>query len=193
MQYLKEEVKAAIKKAALEEFRSKSYSKASMREIAKKAGITVGNIYRYFQSKDELFNELMDPAWKAITQAIFDKYKEDEDPLFVSGIISAIMGIYRTYTTELYILFHNSKDSRYENIKSGLVDLIAGRLEKEMLPKLEAAGKRVNDPYIFKILANAIVDSFYLITREIGDDFDRVEALMEKTLTVMVKDLHKRL
>jgi len=193
MQYLKEEVKDAIKKAALEEFRNKSYSKASMRAIARKAGITVGNIYRYFESKDELFNELMDPAWKAITQAIFDKYKEDEDPLFISGIISAIMGIYRTYTTEIYILFHNSKDSKYENIRGGLVDLIAGRLEKEMLLKLQSAGRKVKDTYIFKVIANAIVDSFYLIIRDIVDDFDRVEALMEKTITVLVKDLHKRL
>ncbi|HOQ75340.1 MAG TPA: TetR/AcrR family transcriptional regulator [Thermoclostridium sp.] len=193
MQYLKDEVKAAIKRAALEEFGKKSYSQASMRAIAKNAGITVGNIYRYFPSKDELFNDIMDPAWQAITRAIFDQYNEAEDPLFISGIISAIMVIYRKYTAEIYILFHNSKDSKYENIKSGLVELIAGRLEKDILAQLQSSGRKVKDPYIFKIIANAIVDSFYLIIRELRDDFDRVEALMEKTITVLVKDLHKRL
>ena len=95
MQYLKEEVKEAIRKAALEEFGKKSYSRASMRAIARNAGITVGNIYRYFSSKDELFNDIMDPAWQAITRAIFDQYNEAEDPLLISGIITAIMGIYR--------------------------------------------------------------------------------------------------
>lgn len=193
MQYLKDEVRAAIKKAALAEFRKKSYSQASMRDIAREAGITVGNIYRYFPSKDELFNELMDPVWKVVTKAIFDQYNEAEDPLLISGIITAIMEIYRKYSTELYILFHNSKDSKYENIKSVLIDLIAGRIEKEMVPRLMQAGRKVNDPFIFQIIANAIVDSIYLIIREVGDDFDRVESLMEKTMTVIVKDLHKRL
>lgn len=193
MQYLKDEVKAAIKQAALEEFRKKSYSEASMRAIARNAGITVGNIYRYFPGKDELFNELMDPAWQAVTQAIFGQYNEAEDPLLISGIITAIMGIYRRFSTELYILFHNSKGSKYENIKNGLVELIAGRVEKEMLPQVEQAGRKVKDPFIFQIIANAIVDSIYLIIREVGDQFDRVESLMEKTMTVLVKDLHKRL
>jgi len=32
-----------------------------------------------------------------------------------------------------------------------------------------------------------------MIIREVGDDFDRVENLMEKTMTVFVKDLPKRL
>ncbi|MDI9515050.1 MAG: TetR/AcrR family transcriptional regulator [Clostridiaceae bacterium] len=193
MQYLKEEVKEAIRKAALEEFGKKSYSRASMRAIAKNAGITVGNIYRYFSSKDELFNDIMDPAWQAITRAIFDQYNEAEDPFLISGIITAIMEIYRKYSTELYILFHNSKDSKYENIKSGLMELIAGRIEKEMLTQLETSGRKVKDPFIFMIIANAIVDSIYLIIREVRDDFDRVEALMEKTMTVLVKDLYKRL
>jgi len=193
MQYLKDEVKAAIKKAALEEFRKKSFSEASMRAIAWKAGITVGNIYRYFSSKDELFNELMDPVWKAVTKAIFDQYNEAEDPLLISGIIAAIMGIYRKYSTELYILFHNSKGSKYENIKNGLVELIAGRIEKEMILQLMQDGRKVKDPFIFQIIANAIVDSIYMIIREVGDDFDRMETLVEKAMTVFVKDLHKRL
>jgi len=193
MQHLKDEVKAAIKQAALEEFSKKSYNEASMRAIAMKAHITVGNIYRYFPSKDALFNELMDPVWKAVTQAIFDQYNEAEDPLLISGIITAIMGIYRKYSTELYILFHNSKGSKYENIRNGLVELIAGRIEKEMLVQLAQNGRKVKDPFIFQIIANAIVDSIYMIIREVGDDFDRVENLMEKTMTVFVKDLPKRL
>lgn len=193
MQYLKEEVKTSIRKAALEEFRKKSYSKASMRAIAKTAGITVGNIYRYFSSKDELFNDIMDPAWQAITKAIFDQYNKVEDPLLISGVISAIMDIYRKFSTELYILFHNSKESKYENIKSGLTDLIAGRVEEEMMTTLEPSGRDVKDHFIFQIIANAIVDSIYLIIKEVGDHFDRVESLMEQTMTVFIKDLHKRL
>ena len=192
MQYLKDEVKAAMKRAALENSGKKLFP-GFHAGYSQKCRDHRWQYISVFPKQDELFNDIMDPAWQAITRAIFDQYNEAEDPLFISGIISAIMVIYRKYTAEIYILFHNSKDSKYENIKSGLVELIAGRLEKDMLTQLQSSGRKVTDPYIFKIIANAIVDSFYLIIRELRDDFDRVEALMEKTITVLVKDLHKRL
>ncbi len=53
-QKLKEETRQAIIDAAREEFLEKGFADASMRSIAEKAGITVGNIYRYFENKEEL-------------------------------------------------------------------------------------------------------------------------------------------
>ena len=61
MQFLKDEVRNAIVAAALSEFMEKGYGGASMRSIASSAGITAGNIYRYFVTKDSLFNAIMDP------------------------------------------------------------------------------------------------------------------------------------
>ena len=51
-QTLKEEVKSRIIEAAKAEFYDKGYEKASMRTIAKRAEMTVGNIYRYFENKE---------------------------------------------------------------------------------------------------------------------------------------------
>ena len=53
-QKLKEGLRQAIIDAAREEFLDKGYEDASMRNIAAKAGITVGNIYRYFRNKEDL-------------------------------------------------------------------------------------------------------------------------------------------
>ncbi len=53
-QKLKEETRQAIIAAAKEEFLEKGYDDASMRSIAAKANITVGNIYRYFENKEDL-------------------------------------------------------------------------------------------------------------------------------------------
>ena len=53
-QKLKEETRQAIIAAAKEEFLEKGYDDASMRSIAAKANITVGNIYRYFNNKEDL-------------------------------------------------------------------------------------------------------------------------------------------
>ena len=58
MQILKDDIKNKILKAALAEFGEFGYLNSSMRRIAGSAGITTGNIYRYFKNKDELFDML---------------------------------------------------------------------------------------------------------------------------------------
>lgn len=47
-----------ILKAALEQFRDKGYGRTTMRDIAKQAGVSVGNAYYYFQSKEEMILEV---------------------------------------------------------------------------------------------------------------------------------------
>ena len=49
----------SILKAAREEFLEKKYSGASLRVIAKKAGVTTGALYGYFRNKEELFEALV--------------------------------------------------------------------------------------------------------------------------------------
>jgi AcrR family transcriptional regulator len=44
--------------AALEQFREKGYGRATMRDIAKQAGVSVGNAYYYFHSKEEMILEV---------------------------------------------------------------------------------------------------------------------------------------
>ena len=47
-----------ILKDALEQFRVKGYSGTTMRDIAKQAGVSVGNAYYYFHSKEEMILEV---------------------------------------------------------------------------------------------------------------------------------------
>jgi AcrR family transcriptional regulator len=49
-----------IKEAALELFSDKGYHAASMREIALKAGISLGLSYNYFKSKEDILRGLLD-------------------------------------------------------------------------------------------------------------------------------------
>lgn len=193
MQHLKDEIRKAIVDAAVGEFREKGYPGASMRAIAARAGITVGNIYRYFPGKDELFNYIMDPVWKDVTRVIFDNYNWAVDLFPITEISAVFMEVYRRYNNEIYILLFGSKGSKYENFKNSLVELVAKRIENEIVQLLAKDGKTVRDPFIFQIIANAIIDGMYLTVKEMGDQIDRVEALMEQMIVVFIKDLFKRL
>jgi AcrR family transcriptional regulator len=52
-----EQTRAAITEAALALFRDRGYEAATMRAIAQRAGVSTGNAYYYFSSKEELIQE----------------------------------------------------------------------------------------------------------------------------------------
>lgn len=60
--------RAAILKAARELFEEKGFDQATLRTIAKRAGMGASSIYRHFQSKEELLiadlDDLQEEAWK---------------------------------------------------------------------------------------------------------------------------------
>ena len=70
MQYLKEEIRRKILENALEEFKKEGYRRSSLRRIAGKTGISAGNIYRYFQSKEELLFAIMNPIQEEIDELV---------------------------------------------------------------------------------------------------------------------------
>lgn len=59
---LPEEKRKRIIEVALEEFASKSYSKASLSNIVKRAGIAKGSMYQYFRDKKALYRYLLELA-----------------------------------------------------------------------------------------------------------------------------------
>ena len=58
-QILKPELKEAIIQSARNEFYTHGFEGASMRNIAKAAHMTVGNLYRYFENKEDLADALL--------------------------------------------------------------------------------------------------------------------------------------
>lgn len=65
-QKLKDKVKIAIIKAAKDEFSKKSFDDVTVRSIAAKASMTVGNLYRYFKNKEEILNYIVDDTLNKI-------------------------------------------------------------------------------------------------------------------------------
>ena len=61
MQTKKDYTREEIVMTAKREFLKNGFAKASMREIAKRSGIGLSNIYNYFKSKDEIFRCIVAP------------------------------------------------------------------------------------------------------------------------------------
>ncbi|HEU4431284.1 MAG TPA: TetR family transcriptional regulator [Myxococcota bacterium] len=58
-QFLKEEVQRAIAEAAAERFAEVGYRRAAIAEIARRARVATGNLYRYYADKDALFDDVV--------------------------------------------------------------------------------------------------------------------------------------
>lgn len=69
-QTLKDEARIAIVESAKEEFLEKGYKGASMRSIAKKSNMTVGNLYRYFKNKEDINLSIVAPTFKEIDSVL---------------------------------------------------------------------------------------------------------------------------
>lgn len=62
-QYLKPDVRDRILRAALGEFAAHGFDGATMAGIARAAGISAGNIYRYYDGKEDLLRAVVSDAW----------------------------------------------------------------------------------------------------------------------------------
>ena len=106
MQTQKKSVKSKIINAAMEEFLVSGYSNSSMRSIANQSGITVGNIYSYFASKDDLFESILGSTVRQL-QMLFDMEIGDGNiltPGNVTEMAHEIAGVFLRNRIQFLIL-----------------------------------------------------------------------------------------
>ena len=171
MQVLKEEVRQKIKKAAISEFEENGYQKTSMRSIALNAGVTVGNLYRYFKNKDDLFNVIIQPAFQEIYKFIdefarFKKSKLSEEKQkedFIKTFEGSLIRIYLQHRPELVILLNGSKGSQMENAREQIISLIAGRIKKEAFPRMKKKRIIAEEDFLAQVLATSFIEGISLV------------------------------
>ncbi len=197
MQWLKEDVKNRILESALKEFNEKGFSDASMRKIAHNAGVALGNVYRYFKNKDELFNSIMEPVYNELS-ALLDNCpkvqftKGSNCTLPVREVVDMFMKVHDKYRTEFLTMIHKSKGTRFENIKKDFVQLIVSRFENEMLPKLKEENIEIRDEFIIHILSWNTVEGIILIIEKYNDT-EKIRYLVSQLVRLNFENIVERL
>lgn len=151
MQVKKEEVKNKILEIAKLEFLNLGYQKASLREIAKKSGVTKGNIYTYFGGKDDLFCELAKPAMDVFEKELYSEgsyemYEDVLEPVYSTEISIESFKYHakciNEYRDEMKLLFFCSDGSSYSNYR----ERIAKQYEKSSQAYMKSI-KRLNPEF----------------------------------------------
>ncbi len=195
MQYQKDEVRNRIIEEALKEFNEKGYEGASIRSIAKKSGTSVGNIYKYFKSKDELHEKLIGSIYDRFVGYIkqFDKVELNEkaDIVFYQ-LVDEIMEIFNKNSIEISVLLNQSKGSKYESCKSIFTDFVTRIVTEKMQYELSLKGKTLRDNFIIYLISQSLLESIAIIVRQRSDGA-KVRKLILNLIDIFYSDIINKL
>ncbi|WP_270180810.1 TetR/AcrR family transcriptional regulator [Alkalihalobacillus sp. CinArs1] len=76
-----EEKRARILEAAIQMFSQSGYSKATIKDIAKEAGVSFGTVFTYFENKDELFKAAVLEPLDEIKRVMLASPEPTEEPV----------------------------------------------------------------------------------------------------------------
>ena len=112
----KDEIRERIEIAAEALFSSNGYSKTTVEDIALRSKVPVGNIYRYYSSKRQIYDALISTVFIEDFRRLL-KLKisgETEDSTFISFIM--------TNKKRFLLLFSDAKGTAYEHLAESIID-----------------------------------------------------------------------
>lgn len=195
VQVKKESVYNNIYNSALNEFWANGYDKATMRNIAKNANITLGNIYRYFPNKASLFEEIVGSTYQSFLTFIDDhkdanlKKELKEKDTYVVSLLNNYLSLDKK---KVSILLNGSKGTKFADFERKNIEFFAAFSEKasEVIEKEE--GIVIVDPEIHHFIAETLFSSIKRMTLLFNDE-KKIKAYIEKLFVGYHTDLIRRL
>lgn len=171
-QQLKDEVQEAIASAALEVFARKGFRQATMAEIGKAARISTGNIYRYYENKEELFHALVTEEFVAAFLDLLrrrvkaldgiEDVRELAPTAAFHGVSEELLSFCLANRQRVIILLGRSEGTRYESFAEELVatlSKLAIAHFRTLRPELELTRTmRFNLERIYRNFVGVMVD-----------------------------------
>jgi len=193
MQYQKEEVRARILAAALDEFEAHGYLGAQVRRIAERAQVSTGNLYRYFASKDDIFDTIVRSSYARIGALMADaaSFCSGSQTRGVKNLAShlaaGIMAVYATHGRQLTIIHEKSAGSKHANFLTTVTDMIHERMRMELAREGIAA-----DDTLVRLVATGFFSGMVTLLRTVEEPA-RLQELISRMLVFYFEDLEVRL
>lgn len=179
-QRCKEEILAA----AAEMFSRLSYEKTGMQQIAERVELSVGKIYKHFESKEAIFQELVERNFRIIESGIGDVIERADTPMQkIRRIIGVYAGHFKTHR-DFMLIVHNEHPIRMKGIIRGFhlkqKELLAGLFTRA----IERGDIKREDPHL---LASVLLGSLkglcgeYMYGKKEGH-FDYINEIMDRMI-----------
>lgn len=179
-----EETQRNILETAKRHFLSDGLTGASLRNIVKDAGLTTGAFYKYYPTKEALFDALTDPYLERLYEiydqvvAEFEKLSADDQTKNMASISDEGMEQMLDYVYDHYdnfkLLLKCGDSGKYENFIHSMVDREI-KSSHRYLEKMKEEGVEV--PLVDDSLMHMIYTGFFSsIFQIIEHDIDRITA-----------------
>lgn len=174
MQYKKEEVNTRIISAAKSAFLKYGYAQTRMIQISIDSKVPIGNLYRYFPSKEMLFDEVVGEACKSCFKLI-DKnseanlgegYDSSEKFIFsISEIADDLIDFSEKYNEQLFILLEKSQASKYEDFRENIIKCVS-ELMKKWFFRVQPMGESLLPEVVTKSLMEGIISILMIVPKD---------------------------
>lgn len=162
---LNKEKRDKIIEVSLKEFSSSPYPEVSINKIIMNAGIPRGSFYMYFESKEDLFEYLMEEHYNRFIinmNACFDNNDGDLRNTFISMYEKSINYIKRCKVDGFFknvFMYMNMNKAKFREPEIGLYD--------EFKDKIDSKNIKYNDlELVFYMLLQTLFTSVALSTKE---------------------------
>lgn len=169
--------KEKLIRCAKQEFLEKGYMKASLRSICKKAGVTTGALYFFFQNKEDLLSAIVSETLRGLAELMQSHFSREID----TEVRTALAGdasedidsakeilhyLYQHYDIVL-ILLAKSQGSAYETILDQFVDVLERHYDNLSEQLFVKFGIPKPDQAVLHWASHMQTDMFvYLLTHE---------------------------
>lgn len=126
-----DEKKRIVLTTAMNEFSSKGFNSANINIIAADAGVSVGAMYKYFDSKRALYLTCVEWAMHHLNQKIDGVINQDEDLLVMLESVIRIIQQHRTENetfTKLYYEMATESNAEYAMLISSQIEGVTSNL-----------------------------------------------------------------
>lgn len=160
--------------AALELFSNHGFGATSMRQIADAAGLSVGNVYHHFASKEEIFERLLDQYWERVLDPelglnrIFARADFPDDLEEMAGAIEEVVERFRPYILLIYVDVIEFRGEHIRSFYAGMADRFKETYAEPLRRRREAGELGDVDPMVAVMVATRWFFYFFTVEKCFG-------------------------
>jgi len=165
---------AAVLDAGLALFSTQGYRATTLREIAARAGLSVGNIYHHFPDKHAIYQRLIERYWERLLDPelplnkLFARAEFPEDLEAMAAAISEVVG---DNTAQILLIYVDIIEFQGEHIRAfyeGMAKRFAGAYGQRFAERKKAGEFGDADPMTAVMVATRWLFYFYTVEKCFG-------------------------
>lgn len=170
-----EERKFVIEDAARELLIKQGFHATSMRDIAKRADISLGNVYNYFETKEAIFESIINRYLVVIDQKLKHILEEIDEPLDpkdmrrLGEMIGEMVDQHQDFWLLMYIDVLEFQNRHFRKMFEGLAEKFRRLFEEKFASAIERGDLRSGvDPAIGFTVAYMQFFNYFLVEKLFG-------------------------